>query len=55
MLFFQVAPEERLKDKKVVKIRMEDLLKIKKTHDVVELDLIGSDDVDGHIHLVLSD
>jgi len=24
-------------------------------HDVVELDLIGSDDVDGHIHLVNSD
>ena len=23
--------------------------------DVVELDLIGSDDVDGHIHLVISD
>ena len=55
MLFFQVSPEERLKDKKVFKIRLEDLLKIKKTHDVVELDLIGSDDVDGHIHLVNSD
>ena len=24
-------------------------------HDVVELDLIGSDDVDGHNHLVNSD
>ena len=24
-------------------------------HDVVELDLIGSDDVDGHIHLVILD
>ena len=24
-------------------------------HDVVELDLIGSDDVDGHNHLVKSD
>lgn len=24
-------------------------------YDVVELDLIGSDDVDGHIHLVISD
>ena len=55
LLFFQVSPEERLKDKKVFKIRLEDLLKIKKKHDVVELDLIGSDDVDGHIHLVISD
>ena len=55
LLFFQVSPEDRLKDKKVFKIRLEDLLKIKKTHDVVELDLIGSDDVDGHIHLVNSD
>ena len=26
-----------------------------KSHDVVELDLIGSDDVDGHNHLVISD
>ena len=25
------------------------------TNDVVELDLIGSDDVDGHNHLVISD
>ena len=56
LLFFQVSPEERLKDKKVFKIRLEDLLKIKKkTHDIVELDLIGSDDVDGHNHLVISD
>ena len=55
LLFFQVSPEERLKDKKVFKIHLEDLLKIKKTHDIVELDLIGSDDVDGHIHLVISD
>ena len=31
LLFFQVSPEERLKDKKVFKIRLEDLLKIKKT------------------------
>ena len=30
LLFFQVSPEERLKDKKVFKIRLEDLLKIKK-------------------------
>ena len=30
-LFFQVSPEERLKDKKVFKILLEDLLKIKKT------------------------
>ena len=54
LLFFQVSPEERLKDKKVFKIRLEDLLKIKK-NDIVELDLIGSDDVDGHNHLVNSD
>ena len=32
LLFFQVSPEERLKDKKVFKIRLEDLLKIKKKH-----------------------
>ena len=31
LLFFQVSPEERLKDKKVFKIRLEDHLKIKKT------------------------
>ena len=30
LLFFQVSPEERLKDKKVFKIRLEDDLKIKK-------------------------
>ena len=30
LLFFQVSPEERLKDKKVLKIRLENLLKIKK-------------------------
>ena len=30
LLFFQVSPEERLKDKKVFKICLEDLLKIKK-------------------------
>ena len=30
LLFFQVSPEERLKDKKVFKIRLENLLKIKK-------------------------
>ena len=50
-----MSPEERLKDKKVFKIRLEDLLKIKKTYDIVELDLIGCVDVDGHIHLVISD
>ena len=54
LLFFQVSPEERLKDKKVFKMEdggsFEDK---KKTHDVVELDMIGSDDVDGHIHLVI--
>ena len=32
LLFFQVSPEERLKDKKVFKIRLENLLKIKKEH-----------------------
>ena len=31
------------------------LFTLKKGHDVVELDLIGSDDVDGHNHLVISD
>ena len=31
LLFFQVSPEERLKDKKVFKIRLENLLKIKKS------------------------
>ena len=30
LLFFQVSPEERLKDKKVFKICLEDLLNIKK-------------------------
>ena len=30
LVFFHVSPEERLKDKKVFKIRLEDLLKIKK-------------------------
>ena len=30
LLFFKVSPEERSKDKKVFKIRLEDLLKIKK-------------------------
>ena len=30
LLFFQVSPEERLKDKKVFKIHLENLLKIKK-------------------------
>ena len=30
LLFFQVSPEERLKDKKVFKICLEDLLKKKK-------------------------
>ena len=33
LLFFQVSPEERLKDKKVFKIRLEDHLKIKKTQN----------------------
>ena len=31
LLFFQVSPEERLKDKKVFKFRLENLLKIKKS------------------------
>ena len=31
LLFFQVSAEESLKDKKVFKIRLEDLLKIKKS------------------------
>ena len=32
LLFFQVSAEESLKDKKVFKIRLEDLLKVKKKH-----------------------
>ena len=31
LLFFKVSPEERLKDKKVFKIHLENLLKIKKS------------------------
>ena len=32
LVFFHVSPEERLKDKKVFKIRLEDLLKVKIKH-----------------------